>query len=54
MGEQRMSIPYVAQGRGHDAFASRGTTLEVLCGVLEAPVGAHKNTPAIKGDLSRT
>ena len=54
MGEQRMSIPYVAQGRGLDAFAVRGTTLETLSGVLEAPVEAISNSSAIRGDLSRT
>jgi hypothetical protein len=54
MGAQRMSNPYVEQGRGHDAFASRDTTLEVLCGVLEAPAGASYFAPVITGDLSRT
>ena len=54
MGEQRMSIPYVGQGRGQDAYASLGTTLKVLCGVLDAPVDAPYFAPAITGDLSRT
>jgi hypothetical protein len=54
MGEQRMSIPYVGQGRGQDAFASHGTTLEVLYGVLEAPAVASYTATAITGDLSRT
>ena len=54
MGEQRMSIPYVEQGRGHDAFASHGTILEVLCGVLDAPAGASYIASATTGALSRT
>lgn len=54
MGVQRMSIPYVGQGRGLDALAMPGTTLETLSGVQEAPVEAIHISSAIKGDLSRT
>ena len=54
MGVQRMSIPYVGQARGLDAFGAPDTTLETLSGVLEALVEVHKHASADKGDLSRT
>ncbi len=54
MGEQRMSIPYVALGRRLDAYAVRGTSLEALCGVLEARVEVIYPSSAVTGDLSRT
>ena len=54
MGEQRMSIPYVAVACGQEAFGARDTTLKTLSGVLEARVGAHIFAPANTGDLSRT
>jgi hypothetical protein len=48
-----MSIPYVGQARGLDAFGP-DTTLEALSGIQEALVEVHKHASAAKGDLSRT
>jgi hypothetical protein len=54
MGQQRMSIPKIADSIGHDARGQGDLTLKALGGVLEAPAVAKKRASAPKGDLSRT
>jgi hypothetical protein len=54
MGQQRMSIPEVADFVGHEARRRCDVTLEALGGVLEAPAVAKKRASALTGDLSRT